>query len=309
VTAIPPPDVTIQSMIDRAHEAKREPHRGHLGASVAGAECSRKVWLGFHWALAPAHHGRILRIFRRGREEEDNVCADLESIGVTVTRQQERVDFGSHVSGSIDGVAVGVLGAPKTEHLLEIKTHSLKSFAKLKDGVEKSHPMHWAQMQLYMLGLGLTRALYYAVCKNDDSIYTERVRAEPDKARAIVARAQSIAVSPEAPPRISEDPTWWICKLCDFHSLCHVTKKTDSVNCRTCAHSTARPDSTWFCERWADTIPEDAQRLGCPSHVVHPQLMDVPMESIGEPWHAAYGERINGGPELPGAVSSAEVLR
>ena len=177
---------TIQALIDKHHEAQPEVPRAHLGASTLGHVCDRWLWLSFRWAVQPTFPGRILRLFRRGHEEEANIISDLRAIGVDVRKvsSQHRVDFGSHVSGSLDAIIdKGVPEAPKTKHIAEFKTHSKKSFDALsKDGVEKSKPEHFVQMQVYMAGTGIDRALYLAVCKDDDRIYTERVKLDKEAA-------------------------------------------------------------------------------------------------------------------------------
>ena len=171
---IPEAKHTIAALIDAAHEKRREEHeqafRPHMGASTLGEKCDRKLWLAFRWAVREQFPGRILRVFRRGNREEETVVEDLRAIGMKVRAtggEQTRVKFGSHVSGSIDGIITsGVPDAPKKAHVLEIKTHSKKSWEAVeKDGVEKSQPKHWVQMQVYMHGTGIDRALYVAVCK------------------------------------------------------------------------------------------------------------------------------------------------
>ena len=129
---IPEQDITITSLIDQAHEARSEKPRGHMGCSTLGHHCERWMWLSFRWAVQEQFKGRILRLFRRGHNEEATIISDLRAIGMSVNGTQRRVDFGSHVSGSLDGIGKGVLGAPKTEHVLEFKTHSLKSFNDLE---------------------------------------------------------------------------------------------------------------------------------------------------------------------------------
>lgn len=312
--------VTIQQLIDRTHEAREEQDRVHLGCSIAGRKCEREIWNQFRWALTPKSgtfedgekfrsRGQLLRLFRRGQREEETVITDLEAIGVEVSRRQDRVSFGSFVAGSIDGVAVGVPGAPKTEHLLEIKTHGLKSFDVLSkaESVRMAKPEHFVQMQLYMLGLKLTRALYVAVCKDDDRIYTERLEFDRGFAEHALERAQMIALSERAPPKISERSNWYECKMCDSFDLCHGSKFTRRVNCRTCSHSTPREDSTWHCAKWESEIPEEGQRVGCDWHVMHPDLIGLKLESIGEQWSVAYGPFINGA-GIDGAISSKEMI-
>ena len=157
MTAIPKRLNDTVSLIDRAHESKLEQPRAHLGCSGLGHHCERYIWLNFRWAVIEKFSGRMLRLFRRGQLEEDQITNDLRMIGISIGGDQMRVDFGCHVSGSVDGIIKsGVPGATAKKHVAEFKTHSLKSFKDLtKNGVEESKPMHYAQMQLYMWGLDI----------------------------------------------------------------------------------------------------------------------------------------------------------
>ena len=313
---IPESDNTIQALIDKHHEAKSEVPRSHLGASTLGHACDRWLWLSFRWAVQPSFPGRILRLFRRGHEEETNIINDLRAIGMDVRKvsSQHRVDFGSHVSGSLDAIIdSGVPEAPKTKHVAEFKTHSKKSFdALVKDGVEKSKPEHFVQMQVYMAGTGLDRALYLAVCKDDDRIHTERVKLDKDVADKAVRRGHYIALSDRMPQPLSTDPSWYQCKFCDAQEFCHQSKTTKHVNCRTCAMATPLSDSTWHCAKWDDVIPVDAQRTGCESHVLHPDLVPWQRKDGPDEFTAVYeinGVNLaNGDPEIEGVFSSKELL-
>jgi hypothetical protein len=313
---IPESDHSIQSLIDKQHEAKNEPPRPHLGASTLGHVCDRWLWLSFRWAVQPKFPGRILRLFRRGHQEEANIISDLRSIGVDVRKvsTQHRVDFGSHVSGSLDAIIdKGVPEAPKSKHVAEFKTHSKKSFdALVKDGVEKSKPEHFVQMQVYMHGTGIDRALYLAVCKDDDRIHTERVKLDKEVAEKAIRRGHYIALSDSMPPPISEDASWYQCKFCDAHEFCHQSKTTKHVNCRTCAMATPLSDSTWHCAKWDDTIPLEAQRTGCESHVLHPDLVPWKRKDGPNEFTAVYEingvDLANGDPSQEGVFSSSELL-
>ena len=283
----------IAFAIDSVHESAKEMPRQHLGASMLGHPCDRWLWLSFRWGVAQEFEGRIRRLFRRGLNEEATIISDLESIGVSVTDTQTKIDFGSHLGGSIDGI-VSNLPDSKLKHVIEFKTQSLKSFNDIEaHGVKKSKPMHWAQMQVYMLGAKVDRALYYAVCKDDDRIYTERVRLCPESAKAYVERGQRIALTERMPePMVGASPSWYQCKYCPAYDMCHKTHTTKQANCRTCAHSTPRDDSTWHCARWDQTIPTDAQHAGCDSHVIHPDLVPWKMAGSSGDWSAIYD--ING---------------
>lgn len=283
----------IQNLIDNAHESKPDLPRAHMGASALGHPCDRWLWLSFRWAVQQKFTGRILRLFRRGQNEEATIVSDLRAIGMDVRKNssQYRVDFKSHVSGSLDAIIdSGVPEAPKSKHIAEFKTHSKKSFdALVKDGVEKSKPEHFIQMQVYMAGTKIDRALYVSVCKDDDRIYTERVRYDKAIAEKAIVRGQRIALADRMPEPISSDPSWYQCKFCPAHEFCHKTKTTKHVNCRTCAHATAKADSTWRCERHdADNIPVDYQRTGCESHVLHPDLVSWQRKDSPDQWTAIY---------------------
>lgn len=290
MAAIPSPINSTVAAIYRGYEERRgEELRPHLGASVIGHPCSRALWYGFRWALIKNFDGRMLRLFETGQREEERLIRDLRRIGVEVSAfdpegNQWRVSaLGGHFGGSMDGCAVGIPEAPKTWHVLEFKTHNLKSFADLQaKGVMEAKPMHYAQMQVYMELTGMTRALYLAVCKNDDQIHAERVEHDPVAAAKLLAKADRIIFSDEPPARIHDSPSWYECKFCDYHTICH-GDAVALVNCRTCAHVTAARDGTWRCEvdHTDEPITLEEQRHGCHLHRYNPHLLANVAEYLG----------------------------
>ena len=316
MTAIPEPTINIKNLIYQMREAKQEKPRPHMGCSMLGHPCDRFLWLSFRWMVIPHFSGRVLGLFERGKREEEIVIRELRAIGVDVqnVKNQFHVDFGCHVSGSLDGIIhSGVPAAPKKKHILEIKTHKDTMFKALeKDGVEKSHPSHVVQMHCYMLGSNIDRALYYGVGKNDDDLHIERIKLDEEVAKKAIARGHRVVKETHAPPRISENSTWYQCKMCDCWEFCHVTKKTKEANCRTCAHSTPLENSTWRCERHgADGIPVEFQRVGCESHVIHPDSVPWTREASQNPHVAVYlidGKRIQNGEPDAHTFGSKELL-
>ena len=227
----------------------------------------------------------MLRLFEVGHKAEERFAGGLRLAGITVeTHDQDgnqfRVhDHGGHFAGSLDGVALGVVEAPKSWHVLEFKTHSAKSFAKLqKDGVRKAKPLHWAQMQTYMGYTDIDRALYLAENKDTSELYGERVKFDAEAFARIKAKAARVIDAQEPLPRISQDPSAFECKFCPFTSICHGDRLPE-VNCRTCAHSTpvvdASDEGKWRCEYHNDHVPVDFQRTGCGSgHRYIPILLE-----------------------------------
>lgn len=284
-----PPDSadhnTIAARIYRALEAAeaKQPQRGHLGASLIGHHCDRYIWLSFRKAFKSQFKGRLLRLFRRGQMEESPVHADLAAIGYDVattdpeTGRQFAFAIG-HFAGSCDGIITN--HTPNTLTLLEIKTHSSKSFSDLATkGVTKSKPQHMAQMQVYCQAFDCPQALYFAANKDTDDIYTELVQHDPIESMRLFNKAQTLIAEPSPPPRITENATWFECKMCDAHALCHETKLTTELHCRTCAYSTPTPEGQWHCEHWQAAIPSmEAQMAGCDNHLIHPELTPWPYQ-------------------------------
>lgn len=319
MAAIPQPHNATVDAIHRWRERTTDTaHRAHLGASVIGHPCDRHLWLLWRWCESEQFDGRMLRLFDTGKREELRVITELRGVGCEVWEDdggaQYRVSaVADHFGGSLDGVVRGLLEAPRTPHVLEIKTHSAKRFADLlKKGVREAKPMHYAQMQVYMHLAELERAVYFAVNKDTDAIYIERVEHDKAEAEKLIARAERIIRAAEPPLRLSDDPAWFECKFCRFHAQCHGTAAPE-VNCRTCAHSTPDMDGTagaWRCDRKSTALTDAQQRKGCESHLYIPVFLQrfaepVDADRDAVTYQTPDGKQFVNGPR-PG-FSSAEI--
>jgi hypothetical protein len=281
-----PPSATVQAIYkayeDRLQERQR---RDHLGGSEIGHECDRKLWLGFRWASTSKFPGRVLRLFQTGHLQEDRIVADLRAIGVQVFstdpetgRQYVVSSSNDHFGGSLDGIGIGIPDDPEKAHVLEFKTHNAKSFAALcAKGVKVSKPIHYTQMQIYMYLAGYDWALYVAVNKNTDALYSERIEINIQHAEVALNRADRIINSPYPPMKISEDPTFYICKFCNVREACHFQRGVPR-NCRTCINSTPIEQGLWRCELATECIPREVMLVGCDEHRMIPDL--VPGEQV-----------------------------
>jgi hypothetical protein len=261
--------VVMPHMAD-AYRGADEGYRSHMGASLIGSECARKIWYGFRWTSKGAFSARILRLFNRGHLEEARFISMLLAIGCEVYQHDENgkqfriSDVGGHFGGSGDGVAMKVPDVPEGYAcLLEFKTHNANSFKKLvTEGVRSAKFEHFVQMQVYLRKMGIHYALYMAVNKNDDDIYGEIITVDPLVGDQFVDRARTIIFMHEAPKRISNSAGYFECKWCDYHPICHMKKMPDTT-CRTCNHIMPVGDGTWFCnQKNADRSKED-QLVGC----------------------------------------------
>lgn len=286
---------TVDAIYRALEDALREDGRPHLGASVLGRECRRALWYAFRWCDDRETEGRALRIFRRGKLEEEQLVADLRAAGCEVIthdehgRQYRFSDVGGHVGGSMDGAVLGLKEAPKTWHVVEFKTHNARSFAELKkNGVQKAKPEHWTQCQLYMHWSEMARSFYLAVNKDTDELYAERIEYDRAVAEALVAKARVIVTAPEPLERISEKPEFYVCKFCDARRVCH-EKRLPPPSCRTCVHATPEldGDARWSCALYRKDLTEAEQRKGCSDHVYIPALVPWDFVAGDEPANRA----------------------
>lgn len=295
-----------------------------LGASQLGQECEKRLWLSFRWATnGEAFDGRMLRLFNRGHREEPLFVEELRGIGCKVQdidpstgEQFEFTACGGHLVAKIDGVALGVPEAPKTWHNLSFKTINAKGHAVLvKNGVQKEKPEYWAQNQIEMRLSGLERTLYLSACKDDDSLYGERIHADAAEGERLEAKAERIIFAQEPLPGISDDAAFYKCKFCPASKVCH-TSQLPQVSCRTCLHATPEKDGDgrWSCAKWGADIPLDAQRAACASHLYVPVLLkrwgEVSDASADEGWveyKAADGFVFRNGPRGHLSFESTEL--
>lgn len=277
-----------------AYRGQESGHRGHLGASILGDDCARSIWYTFRWAHKAKFEPRMIRLFNRGHLEEPRFVALLLMIGCEVWQHdadghQFRITFGDgHGGGSGDGVARGIPDLPATTPAIcEMKTHGEKSFIKLAgklddwrahrlgkgpftgEGVRIAHFKHFVQMQTYMYKMGLTAALYLAVCKNTDDIYAEIVHLDSEFAEQFINRGETLIPMPAPPKRINESPGYWKCRFCSKHPICH-GKAMPELNCRTCKHSSPIAGGVWHCGLHQAPLDKERQAKGCSDYAVNP---------------------------------------
>ena len=280
MSALPTPQHTTAAAIVRWYESKPQTHRPHMGASLIGHECERSIWLTWRWALAPSFKGRILRLFSTGQREEARIVEELRGIGAQVwendpdTGEQFRVSaLDGHFGGSLDGIAKGLPEAPKTACVLEFKTHSSKSWLDLsKKKVRESKPQHFDQMTVYMGLMGLDRAMYLGINKDTDDIHSEWVHFDADRYHFLIEKAKRLIGMDAPPARISTDPAFFICGMCNFKTSCHGGVSAEA-NCRTCARVTPVSRGAWECGIHKRELAHHEQESGCLDHLMIPALI------------------------------------
>jgi hypothetical protein len=285
-------DPTLAALDAVIEAASSEAPRPYLGASQIGEPCSRKLWYGFRWVLRRAISASGLRRINDGHRGEQVLIEMLRQVpGVSLWTEDpaqpgEQIGFvllGGHFRGHLDGVIEGLYQASKTPHVWEAKVCNETKVRKLeklkeekgeKEALEAWDETYFAQAQIYMYALKLTRHYLTVATPGVRDIISCRTDYQPTKAKTYLQKARDVISANRPPLRISEDSGWYQCKRCDFHALCHGLK-LPVVNCRTCAHATAHLDEAqpWTCDLHRRVIDIEEQRQGCLCHAFHPDLI------------------------------------
>lgn len=292
---------TARAIFAALEQKQRREQHPRLAASGLGG-CEREQWDKFRW-LFPAEifDARKLSIFETGEHWETRLVQRLRDAGMVVddvdpdTGEQWRIVFaGGHASGRTDGKVMGVPEAPKTMHVFEAKSMNDRAFkALLKAGrLQEGKPEHYAQVQIYLHEQHLTRALYLAINKNDDSLYVERVEYDALFAAQLVVKAERIVTSDRRP--VCSCPVYF---LKAGYGCAPNDGLMPARSCRSCMHSTAHldGDARWSCARWNRDLTLDEQRAACPQHLFNPTTIpgeqtDVDYENERVTYRLATGD-------------------
>ena len=264
--------------------------RRYLGASQIGDPCARKLWHGFRHAMPrtfPASSYRAIQDGHRGEAVMIDWLRRLPGIDLWTSdpdAPDSQIGFAAvagHFRGHVDGVISGLYQSPKTPHVWEMKVCNETKFNKLVKLIaqhgEKAALLHWdeiyyAQAQIYMQQLELTRHYLTVATPGNRQLVSCRTAYRATDAKALLKKAETIITAERPPMKLSDNPSWYVCKFCDYHTLCH-GQAMPAVNCRTCAHSTARLNEAqpWTCELNQPAINGD--QTGCDHHAFHPDLL------------------------------------
>ena len=270
--AVIPKDVSAIAERIYAYYEKQESGRERLtrtGASGIGDECLRSIWYDWRGAAASTFSGRILRLFKTGHLQEERVLADLRGAGLEVWDFDENGDQWTYIAGrghavaKLDGVVKGVPGAEKTPHTLEIKSSNLKGFKEIQSrGVKIAKPYHYYQMQMGLWLSGMKDALYVVICKDDEQLYSERVKLDEEVVKEIEHKLDQVINSEIPPLRLAEKEGDWRCKYCDSKEVCWGKVETRQT-CRMCANSVVMDDGKWGCMQLKKELTSNEQLKGC----------------------------------------------
>lgn len=226
--------------INEILDAKLQEHyesqekRNYLGASMLGDECMRKVQLQYLGNRAKVS-AQTLRTFDIGTLLEDLVAKWLQIAGFDLkTRNEEGKQFGfSTAEGKIAGHVDGIIHSfpeelkkigLRPQALWECKSLNNKSWQETsKKSLMLTKPLYFSQVQLYMAYLDLEQCVFTALNKDTSELYFELIPFDSEAAQKYSDRAVQIikaCENGETVPCISNDPSFFKCKMCGFRNIC-----------------------------------------------------------------------------------------
>jgi hypothetical protein len=131
------------------------------------------------------------------------------------------------IAGHVDGIIHSGPDCISYPCLWECKTLGSKGWNKVnKEKVKKAYPVYYGQMQIYMAYMELDEnpALFTALNADTMELYHEAVPFDQQAAQSLSdkgVRVIEACLAGEKLPRLSDDPTWFQCKMCPYQERCH----------------------------------------------------------------------------------------
>lgn len=236
-------DATLNMAVDEAQQEKRqhEAKRNYLGASYIGKECDRAIFyaaLNTPIAEGMEPDGNALRRFDRGHWGESYMLDMLRRAGALISdidpvRQKQwecrhvyrREPMGVECMGHLDGIMVDWRNPRYSLPLIlpalwENKVLNTKNYAKMvREGVKKSKPVYFAQVQFYLGKMELEECLFTTVNADTMEVNYQSVPFDLVFYTDLLQRVDNLLLainSKEAPPKGEDVDFMSPCKYCDF---------------------------------------------------------------------------------------------
>ena len=275
-------DVTTMQLFDAINAAKEaaqsQDKRPHLGASLAGNECKRKIWNEFRWIASKKFSADTLRRFADGHASEDIFAEDLERVVEITDRQWSFKD--GHLGGSIDGFLPGGVPGFDEPMIWEHKCIGADKWKSLNRKLGEYKMMqcvdrllldwnfnYYSQAQIYMHYKKVDWHFITVASAGTRDIMGFRTPYDDTFAYEAIRKAKAIAVAME-PPSVLGGKSNFPCSFCDFSSHCY--EGADPLrHCRSCRYVTPRVDGVFTCSLTSDELSIKAQKEGCKEWTHH----------------------------------------
>lgn len=211
--------------------------RNYIGASSIGDDCELKLWLKFKYPhLAKLPSAQLVMATNDGHRGEAYVASLLKQIPdiklITHDYNGNQLgfsDFNGKFKGHCDGIIEGLPMAPKTSHIWEHKEKNSKSFdalTKIKENYDIKKVLrewdyvYYCQAVIYMDYFDCTRHYMTVGLSGTRDLQSIRTDANPLLAKILKDKAQRIINAIVPPIGISNNKSFWKCKMCGFSEYC-----------------------------------------------------------------------------------------
>jgi hypothetical protein len=214
----------LTHIIDNSLADKDEEARGYIGASSIGNPCERKIWYGLKKIRGESLPVSIRRTFDIGKKLESLILDYLEEAGLLLVRSSQNLAYRSVEVPELQGHADAkwLREFPHNSAIIEIKTAKDSSFRVFqKAGLKKWYPVYYAQVQTYMGMSGTKEAYVLALNKDTSELHDEHIGFDEDYYQELCDKAARIAKARTAPDKINNSPLYFVCRSCQYKSICH----------------------------------------------------------------------------------------
>jgi hypothetical protein len=223
----------IETLKERMTTQRGAKPSGKLYMSAIGHKCARKIWYDFNEPQESTFNFKSIAAMKDGEDGEQRFIFRANEYlkdQVKLSDFQKRIElFDGKLSGKIDGIAhiynVGEYAVWEHKEVAE------KKFKTFKGSLLSWDEGYYAQAQIYMdclninkhwLTIGLAGGRDYEDCF---TVYN------PQYVSVLKERLDMIIHSRNELPRINDNPSYFICKMCEYSEKCHATKTVPAKSC------------------------------------------------------------------------------
>lgn len=221
----------IKEQIELNQENK---NRDYIGASSIGDECSRKIWYQYNNYPKKPMGWKVLCAIDDGHRTEALIVERYKMLdGIELHADDGTGQYGydheGWFKGHVDGMIKGLIEAPDTWHVFEVKAKEDKFIRELekcidihgeKDALKNWDYIYYCQAVLYMHFMEVPRHCMVVARPGGRDFIQIRTNENPKLAKALIKKGQRIKDAKTPPERIG-GKNFWKCKWCDFREVCH----------------------------------------------------------------------------------------
>ena len=109
-----------------------------------------------------------------------------------------------------------------TQAIIEIKTAKHSSFGIFTaKGVKVWYPVYYAQVQAYMGMSGIAKAYVVVLDKDTSKMGDELIEFDSAYYDELKTKAARIVDAKIVPPKLNNNPCYFVCRSCQYKTLCH----------------------------------------------------------------------------------------